>query len=598
MSIFYNPSVNPAGSGVNNTSYVNPVEDFSGNVTGGGTLTAYMLVNTVYDLQNIKNNLSGNYALGKDIDASETASWNSGAGFVPLSPFSGILTGQNSNTFDGNNYTITGLTINAGSTPSAFVGLFNFISNSGVVRNVNLANFAFIANGPNSRIGFLAAVNTGTVTQVSATGSFNTTSDGVMFGGLVASNFVGGTIIGSSANVHFTGTGSTLSAGVGGLVGQNIGTISQSFAAGNVSGIGRVGGLVGFNSGTISQSYATGQTDSTGGGAGVGGLVGQNNATITQSYATGQVGVPSHPVVSAGGLAGINSGTISESYATGLVAPGGGFGLGGLVGAASGTTNTSYWDTQTSGRSTSAGGTGLTTVQLTSGLPSGFDQSVWGSSAAINSGYPYLLWTTVAPPPPPTILTPSVSPPPPPPAPLPNPGPTATSPAGQQSVVILPSGFPPFPNQQISQVWQPPTWQTGIVTVQNSQLYPFIWVGDQFLSAPQRTELQRRHEIALQYAFDNAVFQTALSDFLAKTIAAAGYGEIGAYIVGLEIKVRDAWRANEELNRIEAANDTARLFLQLFIETFGPVWVSYPLDMAKILTAFTTAYAYGFVWGQ
>ena len=310
VSIFYNPSVNPAGSGVNNTSYVNPVEDFSGNVTGGGSLTAYMLVNTVYDLQNIKNNLSGNYALGKDIDASGTATWNGGAGFVPLSPFSGILTGQNSNTFDGNNYTITGLTINAGTTPSALIGLFSFISSSGVARNLNLTNFAFTANGSNSRIGFLAATNTGTISQVSATGSFNTTSDGVMFGGLVASNFVGGTINGSSANVQFTGTGG-LSAGVGGLVGQNIGTISQSSATGNVSGVYRVGGLVGFNSGTISQSYATGQTDNTSGGAIVGGLVGQNNGTITQSYARGQVG-SGHPLISAGGLVGVNSGTISE----------------------------------------------------------------------------------------------------------------------------------------------------------------------------------------------------------------------------------------------------------------------------------------------
>ena len=131
-----------------------------------------------------------------------------------------------------------------------------------------------------------------------------------MFGGLVASNFVGGTINGSSANVQFTGTGG-LSAGVGGLVGQNIGTISQSSATGNVSGVYRVGGLVGFNSGTISQSYATGQTDNTSGGAIVGGLVGQNNGTITQSYARGQVG-SGHPLISAGGLVGVNSGTISE----------------------------------------------------------------------------------------------------------------------------------------------------------------------------------------------------------------------------------------------------------------------------------------------
>ena len=51
----------------------------------------------------------------------------------------------------------------------------------------------------------------------------------------------------------------------------------------------------------------------------------------------------------------------------------------------------SYWDTQTSGQTTSAGGTGLTTAQLESGLPAGFDSTVWGSNRRINHGYPYLL---------------------------------------------------------------------------------------------------------------------------------------------------------------------------------------------------------------
>jgi hypothetical protein len=49
VSIYYNPSVNPAGGVVNALSYVNPAETFSGNVAGGASLTAYMLVNSVYD---------------------------------------------------------------------------------------------------------------------------------------------------------------------------------------------------------------------------------------------------------------------------------------------------------------------------------------------------------------------------------------------------------------------------------------------------------------------------------------------------------------------------------------------------------------------
>jgi hypothetical protein len=34
--------------------------------------------------------------------------------------------------------------------------------------------------------------------------------------------------------------------------------------------------------------------------------------------------------------------------------------------------------------------TGLTTVAFQSGLPSGFDPSIWGSDPGINDGFPYL----------------------------------------------------------------------------------------------------------------------------------------------------------------------------------------------------------------
>ena len=73
---------------------------------------------------------------------------------------------------------------------------------------------------------------------------------------------------------------------VGGLVGINRGTITNSYATGSVSGAGSIGGLVGFNNGgTITNSYATGTV--LGSLKSVGGLVGLNSGTITNSYATG-----------------------------------------------------------------------------------------------------------------------------------------------------------------------------------------------------------------------------------------------------------------------------------------------------------------------
>ncbi|RZA30341.1 MAG: filamentous hemagglutinin N-terminal domain-containing protein, partial [Proteobacteria bacterium] len=59
----------------------------------------WMLVNNVHQLQGMESNLSGRYALGRDIDAAETASWNGGAGFTPLGlgsrRFDGQLDGMN-----------------------------------------------------------------------------------------------------------------------------------------------------------------------------------------------------------------------------------------------------------------------------------------------------------------------------------------------------------------------------------------------------------------------------------------------------------------------------------------------------------------------
>src|SRR5262249_16264382 len=96
VSIFYNPVSYTDLTHKSDTSG-NP---YSGFVTGDGTLTAYMLVNNVNNLQNVQTNLRGTYALGRNIDASATATWNDNAGFLPIGRnsdrgFVGRFDGQN-----------------------------------------------------------------------------------------------------------------------------------------------------------------------------------------------------------------------------------------------------------------------------------------------------------------------------------------------------------------------------------------------------------------------------------------------------------------------------------------------------------------------
>jgi hypothetical protein len=146
---------------------------------------------------------------------------------------------------------------------------------------------------------------------------------------------------------------------VGGLVGANVGTVSNSYSSGSVTGEDFVGGLVGFNgeAGTVSNSYSSGSVT---GSYGVGGLVGANAGTVSNSYSSGSVTGEN----GAGGLVGFNgeAGNVSNSYSTGSVT---GYAyVGGLLGGNVGIVSDSFWDTKTSGQPTSAGGAGKTTAEI------------------------------------------------------------------------------------------------------------------------------------------------------------------------------------------------------------------------------------------
>ena len=170
-------------------------------------------------------------------------------------------------------------------------------------------------------------------------------------------------------------------------------SVELEMPSGRFSGRNNIGGLVGHNlAGTIINSYARGQISNTDGNQ-IGGLIGKSDrGRIINSYA--DVNFPG--TVRAGGLVGgVVSSEIVNSYATGDIAAGFQAGVlantisgntqiknsyaigtlnrkiitGGLIGNSPGTLTRitdSYWDSDTSGQTRSAGGTGKTTVQLQS----------------------------------------------------------------------------------------------------------------------------------------------------------------------------------------------------------------------------------------
>jgi len=171
-------------------------------------------------------------------------------------------------------------------------------------------------------VGGLVGNNDGTVENSYATGKVR--ADGESLSDWYVGVLVGynsGTVSDSHASGEANG-----GYRVGGLIGENLGEVFNSHATGEVSGHGRIGGLIGYNSGWATEvlnSYAAADVS---GERNVGGLIGSNSGPIKDSYATGDVSGNNE----IGGLVGDNDDIIENSYAVGEVS--GEEDVGGLVG--------------------------------------------------------------------------------------------------------------------------------------------------------------------------------------------------------------------------------------------------------------------------
>jgi hypothetical protein len=322
---------------------------------------SYTLVGDLRTLAaDIWANPSGNYALARSYDAAVDGVYHD-------APITTVFYG----TLDGLGNSISRLKIDdtAGLHGYDEVGLLSFLM--GTLRNLGLIDVNIVNNSNNiGPVGALVGEDPGVIVNCFATGRIASRGQGLV-GGLVG-EMGSGTILNSHASVMVSVSGYRNTPG--GLV-----------------------GMVGAP-GMVSRSYATGPVRA-GGLDVIGGLAGGSEGTIVNSYATGAVtgGKGSR----AGGLAGANyGGTIQTSYSTGAVAASKKTLVGGIVGDNEFTPRIlqSVWDTTTSGVTNCAGYTdtpvdctGLTTEQMKSALPPGFDPAVWALNPSINNGYPYLI---------------------------------------------------------------------------------------------------------------------------------------------------------------------------------------------------------------
>ena len=279
------------------------------------------------------------YELSKSLDFDQAASYRSGVVSTAWTDTSGngwtpiIHTDANDNkkgynaTFEGNGNTISNLyskTQSSGANANHHTGLFGILGSGADVKNLGLLAVSII--GRYNDTGALAGRNKGKITSSYALGSVTGKGD---VGGLVGNNVSSGTLTKS----YTAGNVGSDNDNVGGLVGDNFGSIIRSYSSSSVSTRNNMaGGLAGYSTGSISHSYASGNVaggvrNQYRGGGSIGGLLGKNMGSVNASYATGNASGKS----GVGGLAGYNIGTITGSYATGSVSATEGD-AGGLVG--------------------------------------------------------------------------------------------------------------------------------------------------------------------------------------------------------------------------------------------------------------------------
>ncbi len=217
---------------------------------------------------------------GDDVIDENDTYWNGGNGWQPLGHLGDDRFAAFQTNFEGNGHTVANIFVSRGNEAGFFGG-----TRGANIRNLGLTGSLMSIQGTGRAGGLVGDMVSTTITNCYSTGPV-VVSGGITAGGLVGS-FQNSAIIGSFA----TGDVLAVQAGfvdVGGLVGSMIfdGTLSASFASGSVSndGGGSAGGLVGFANEwiTVSGSYSIGPVDSL--TADEGGLIGSSFENVVSSY--------------------------------------------------------------------------------------------------------------------------------------------------------------------------------------------------------------------------------------------------------------------------------------------------------------------------
>lgn len=344
---------------VDNHASVRASTQYAGGIAGenaaGGKISACVHAkNQVYATNGEAGGIAGNNnkdALIENVQVkADVTAANGTAGGVTATNF-GII-GQETGL--ENNSSVSGCTITGTSESIGAVAAYN--GKDATIRNVKLAANAEVRfSTPAVTIGGLAGMNEGTVTGCKVENGALTLNDGlragtntVTLGGAVGRTTEHGTVSSTDVLLDLTQNLDKYT-NLGGVAGQNGGTLDQCTYSGTMGGNAgadglvsagarstgsTVGGIAGLNNSTITgcevkyiklqvsgiSNITTTQTadEKLASASHVGGIAGRNNAEITNSYVATERSGSAGSIITArygfvGGVAGSNNGTITGS---------------------------------------------------------------------------------------------------------------------------------------------------------------------------------------------------------------------------------------------------------------------------------------------
>ena len=287
-----------------NIAYIEDLVDLSNNVNNGNTYddTLFFLTKNLdfNDDASYKDSTSTTYG---DVNGNGTVEsikteLTTSGGFIPIGTSEDI---SFQGTFEGNNYEIKNLNIDASNRTTTRVGLFGTMKN-GEIKNLTVSGNVQDSKGSNMAGILAVAYGNSTITNCHNKANITRVIDNETTG-------VSGGVVGACGSNGYL-------------------FINNSSNKGNITKSNRIGGLIGFNIGelTINNSYNEG--DILGGGQFIGGLLAgdkdsNSKTTINSSYNLGSVtnnNVELKGLI-IGGLYGVNNGNtiINNSYNSGKV---------------------------------------------------------------------------------------------------------------------------------------------------------------------------------------------------------------------------------------------------------------------------------------